>query len=444
MRKKPKAFTFYIQVFGCQMNHIDAEIIVSTLAERGGQPLELPAKADIIIAVSCGVRAAAEERIISWLKKMRRQNKNAKIILTGCLSHRPDVKERLGEAVNYFIPIENWITEIEEIIPQSGCLSPDFYRHPGARQSDFQAYLPVTTGCNNFCSYCVVPYARGREKSIAPEQIIDEAKSLAKKGYKEIYLLGQNVNSYQGIDRKGREWNFSRLLRAIDKIPGKFWIRFISSHPKDISQEFIETVAGCKKVSPNLHLPIQSGSNRVLRLMNRHYTREDYLKLIAKIKKGYPGIVFSTDIIVGFPGETDRDFQESLQVVEKVGYEMLFSLKYSPRPQTAAFKLKDSVPAPVKIVRQRELDAVWKKIALEKNRRFIGKTITILVDRVKIKIGPNGQAKTYVLGKSFENKDVQAELNPRFKKDIVGKWAEILVKDASALALQGEMVRAEK
>jgi len=436
MRKKPKSFTFYIQVFGCQMNYVDAEIIVSTLTERGSKPLEDWSKADFIIAVSCGVRAAAEERIVSWLKKARQQNKNATIILTGCLSHRLDIEERLKEAVDYFVPIESWTTRIEGILPQQGCANPDFYQIHGAHESSFQAYLPVTTGCNNFCSYCVVPYARGREKSVAPERIVNEAKQLIKKGYKEIYLLGQNVNSYRGIDRKGQGWNFSRLLRTIDKIPGRFWIRFISSHPKDISNEFIETLAACDKVSANLHLPIQSGSNRILKLMNRHYTRQEYLKLIGKIKKTFPKVVLSTDIIVGFPGETERDFQDSLKVVKKVGYEMLFALKYSPRPQTTALRLKDSVPAPVKIARQRELDATWKKIAQAKNQRFIGKTITILVDRVKIK-NTGGQAKTYILGKSFENKDVQAEIKPGSNKDLVGHWAEIIIHDASALALRG-------
>jgi len=353
-----------------------------------------------------------------------------------------DIAERLKESVDHFIPIENWTTRIKEVIPHSGCANPDFYQIYGTHESNFQAYLPVTTGCNNFCSYCVVPYARGREKSIAPERIIDEARSLVNNGCKEIYLLGQNVNSYRGIDRKGGRWSFSRLLREIDGIPGQFWIRYISSHPKDISREFIETLAVCEKVSPNLHLPIQSGSNRILRSMNRQYTQQDYLKIIEKIRKAFPKVVFSTDIIVGFPDETERDFQESLRIVKKVGFEMLFSLKYSPRPQTAAFRLKDSVPAPEKIARQQALDAAWKKIALEKNQRFVGKKITVLTDRIKTK-NENGREKTYVLGKSFENKDVQAEVGS-VKRDLIGEWTEVLVKDASALALRGELVRAKK
>ena len=427
------------------MNYVDAEIIVSTLTERGGQPIESWQEADLIIAVSCGVRAAAEERVVSWLKKARRENRQSTLVLTGCLSHRKDIEKRLQKTLDFLVPIENWVSRIEEIIPRPEINKyPEFYQIGGTRASSFRAYIPTTTGCNNFCSYCVVPYARGREKSIPPEQIIDQAQNLIKNGFKEIYLLGQNVNSYQGIDQKGQNWHFSRLLRAVNKIPGKFWIRFISSHPKDISEEFISVLANCQKVSPNLHLPVQSGSNRILKLMNRHYTQADYLNLISKVRQVYPQAVFSTDIIVGFPGETERDFKDSLEVVRKVGFEMLFSLKYSPRPETAAFKLRDSVSAETKIFRQRALDVAWKKIALAKNQRFIGKTITILVDRIKTKPVPSGQTTTYALCKSFENKDVQAKLGAYPQKDIVGKWAEVKIKDVSALALQGELVRAEK
>jgi tRNA-2-methylthio-N6-dimethylallyladenosine synthase len=446
MSKKPKDFTFSIQVFGCQMNYVDAEIIVSTLTARGGLGVLNTAEADLIIVVSCGVRAAAEERIVNWCKKIKNQNLPATLVLTGCLSHRQDIRKRLADAVDWFVPIEHWTSQIDDIIPRKKApvMRQDFYCLPAKHSSNFRAYIPIATGCNNFCSYCVVPYARGKERSIAPEQILTEAKKLIKNGYKEIYLLGQNVNNYHGIDPKGEKWTFSRLLQEIDKIPGKFWIRFISSHPKDITPEFIKTLPSCKKVSPNLHLPIQSGSNRVLKRMNRHYTREDYLKLITSLRQSYPQIVFSTDIIVGFPGETERDFQDSLALVKKVGYEMLFSLKYSPRPETAAFKLRDSVPAATKIARQRELDATWEKIAQAKNQRFVGQLITILVDRIKTKTAPNGQSQSYLLGKSFENKDVQAVIKPGSESNLVGNWAQILIKDANALALRGELVEAKK
>lgn len=426
------------------MNYVDAEIIAATLAQNGGKLVEEFTSAGLIIVVTCGVRAGAEERVVSWTKKLKRQNEKAVIVLTGCLSHRLDIEKRLGETVDFFIPIENWTTRLEEVL---GKMQPcdqkspkaEFYQVKPQYKSSFQAYIPIMTGCNNFCSYCVVPYARGREKSQNPEDILKEIGGLIKKGYKEIYLLGQNINSYQGKDHKGEIWNFSRLLRSINDIPGKFWIRFISSHPKDITEEMIKTLADCQKVSPNLHLPIQSGSTRVLKLMNRHYSQADYLRKIEQIRKIYPQVVLSTDIIVGFPGETEKDFQESLKVVKKVSFEMLFSLKYSPRPQTTAFKMKDSVLAQKKIERQQKLDQVWKKIALKKNQRFLGQNLVILVDRIKTK-----NEKIFAQGKSFDNKDILAEITSQKPRKLLGSWAEVKIEEATPLALKGKLVHIKK
>jgi len=473
-----KSFSYYIQVFGCQMNYVDAEIITATLSDKGGEPAQELTKANLIVVVTCGVRASAEERTISWIKRAKNQNKVALFIVTGCLSHRKDVKARLNGIVEKFISIENWMAKIDKILGlichfQSATLSSSgqargsrcldskildprrslphaltrggddnthFYNSIPQRDSSFQAYIPITTGCNNFCSYCAVPYARGREKSQAPEKIIKEAKALVKAGYKELYLLGQNVNSYQGIDKKGEQWKFAQLLRAINKIPGKFWIRFISSHPKDITGEFIAAFKDCRKVSPNLHLPVQSGSSRILKIMNRKYTQKEYWEVIEKIRSAAPETVFSTDIIVGFPGETEKDFWDSLDVVKKVGFEMLFSLKYSPRPETAAFKRKDNVAPAVKIARQRELDQVWKKISLKKNQRFIGKKIVILANRIKVVAKKSGKRETCLLGKSFENKDVQVKINSSAENNLIGQWVTVRIKEAGALALKGELV----
>lgn len=462
------------------MNYVDAEIITATLNEKGGKPTVDYTKTDLVIVITCGVRTSAEERIVSWTKKLRKKNANAVIVLTGCLSHRKDIEEHLAEAVAWFIPIKNWTSGIEKVITlsfrpkpsyarRSGgipfknferdtstplrsaqddngvfTISEDFYQILPQRTSTFQAYVPIMTGCNNFCSYCVVPYARGREKSRAPESIIEEAKKLVRNDYKELYLLGQNVNSYQGIDSKGEKWNFSRLLRAINEIQGNFWIRFISSHPKDITEEMIRTYAECQKVSPNLHLPVQSGSNKVLRLMNRKYTREKYLNTIAMVRKILPPVVLSTDIIVGFPGETEKDFRDSLDIVKKVGYEMLFSLKYSPRPEAAAYKLKDSVSAQEKIERQRRLDQTWKAIAQKKNQRFLGQEILILVDRVKIKKDKSGKITYYAQGKSFDNKDVMGKISEKEIEGLVGKWAVVKVKEVTPLALKGKLATIKK
>ena len=437
------------------MNHVDAEIISYTLSERNYKPAKDCAKANLIVVVTCGVRNSAEERIVSWTQKLKTQSKNSVIVLTGCLSHREDIKTRLHETVDLFIPIENWMARKDEIFSLThnvgAGLKPAptgekncFYQILPQRASTFQAYIPIMTGCNNFCSYCVVPYARGREKSRSPESIINEAEQLVKKGCKELYLLGQNVNSYQGKDKNNRIWNFARLLKNINGIAGNFWIRFISSHPKDITEKFIETYANCRKVSSNLHLPIQSGSNKILGLMNRKYTRENYLDIISKIRRRYPQAVLSTDIIVGFPGETDKDFRDSLDIVKKVGFEMLFSLKYSSRPETAAQKMKDSVPPAIKIARQRKLDQVWKKIALAKNKRFLGQEIKILVDRIKTKTDNHGKITRYVQGKSFENKDIQGLIKSGKGNDLIGKWATVKISETTAVALRGELARVKK
>lgn len=428
------------------MNYVDAEIIASTLLERGGKATENHADADLAIIVTCGVRASAEERIVSWTSRFKAENKNIKIVLTGCLSHRKDIESRLAGVVDLFIPIENWITRLEEIFEtevNKPSLQNDFYGILPQHRSTFQAYIPIMTGCNNFCSYCVVPYARGREKSRKPEEILDEVKNLVKNGYKEIYLLGQNVNSYCGIDDKRKSWSFARLLKKIDKIQGDFWIRFISSHPKDITKEMLEAYASCGKVSLNLHLPIQSGSNRILKLMNRKYTREDYLKKISLIREIIPKIVLSTDIIVGFPGETKKDFQDSLDIVKEVGYEMLFSLKYSPRPETVALKMKDDVSAQDKIMRQQKLDKTWKNIAQQKNERFLGKSIIILVDRIKAKLDKKGKTDYFACGKSFDNKDAMAKISDKNKK-LIGQWAKIEVKEVNASALKGKLAQVKK
>jgi len=457
-------FTYFIKIFGCQMNYVDAEIFASTLEERGGVAISEVTEANLIVVVTCGVRAAAEERAVSWIKKAGKKNEKASIVLTGCLARREDIKSRL-EDVAEFVPIEDWAAYITAYTGSQNfaCLAGrprtsavqgrkaslhkydrSFYQISPRYYTNFRAYLPIMTGCNNFCSYCVVPYARGREKSRPPEEILREAKKLTKEGFKELCLLGQNVNSYRGVDGKGRKWNFAELLESIDKIPGRFWIKFISSHPKDISDDFISVFKKCRKVSPNLHLPVQSGSNKILKAMNRRYAPKDYLGIISRVRKECPKVIFSTDIIVGFPGETGEDFKDSLDIVKKVGFEMLFSLKYSPRPGTASFKLRDDVSAQTKKDRQRKLDKVWKKIAQKKNQRFIGKKITILIDRIKETKDGHGKITCHVQGKSFENKDVVGELKIEKRKDLVGKWAAVRITDVTPLALRGKLVRVEK
>lgn len=433
-----KAFTYFIKVFGCQMNYADAERITATLKNNGGRKTENQKAADLIVTVSCGVRQSAEERIISWIKRAKNTNPRAVIALAGCLGHREDLKKRLRDSVDHFVPAGKKIPAnlINSAYPVHSV-------HP-VYSSSYRAYLPVTTGCDNFCSYCVVPYARGREKSLAPEIIIGEAKRLIRKGYKELFLLGQNVNSYQGIDREGKPWTFSQILRAVNAIPGHFWIKFISSHPKDVNQKLILAIKECRKVSRNLHLPLQSGSDKVLRAMNRKYRQRDYLATVARIKKIIPEIVFSTDIIVGFPGETAADFRGSLKVVRKVGFEMLYALKYSPRPETVAYQLKDDVSAQTKKERQQILDKTWKAIALRKNQRFLNKRITFLIDKIKTKSHPKGQKIYWAIGKNFEQKDVAAQSPKPLGKAVIGQLTAALITQANPLCLQGKFLGVKK
>jgi len=245
-------------------------------------------------------------------------------------------------------------------------------------ESKFSAVVPVMTGCNNFCSYCVVPYTRGREISRPAEDIVCEIKNLIKRGYKEIWLLGQNINSY-----KDGKTNFPKLLKKINDIPGKFWIRFTSSHPKDFSDELIEAMARCGKATPYLNLPVQSGDNNVLKRMNRPYTIEQYKKMIEKVRERIPGITISTDIIVGFPGETEKEFQNSVKLFKEIKYDMAYISEYSSRSGTAAAKMEDNVSKPEKAKRKYALNETLKKTASEKNRKYVGKTVEVLVESEK-------------------------------------------------------------
>ena len=297
------------------MNKSDGERIISVLKKQGYLPALKEAEADLILINVCSVRQSAVNRVYA---KVNKYFKKKKIILTGCVLKED--KNKLKNKVSEF-----W--------------HPDYYFEClPIHQSKFQAFLPIMTGCNNFCAYCVVTYTRGREKSRPAKEIIREIKSLVKKDYKEVILLGQNVNSY-----KDKNVNFPKLLKKINNIKGNFKINFITSHPKDMSDELIETMAKCQKLIKEIHLPVQSGDNEILKKMNRHYTASHYKKLIKKIKQKIPGIKISTDIIVGFPGETKKQFQNTVKLAKEIKFEKAYVSKYSPRPGTLAFKLKDNV-----------------------------------------------------------------------------------------------------
>lgn len=449
-----QSMQYHIRTFGCQMNYSDSERIMAFLEKNGFRLADNITQADLIIFNTCGVRQAAEDRVfgqIHNLKKQKAKNKKqATIVLTGCLTNRKDVRKKLQDKVNFFLPIK----EIENIISiiKSKTGKPSRKNNPNPNSSiqdplsgreqisylsikpkyitGFSAYVPIMNGCNNFCAYCVVPYARGRESSRPAEAIIQEIKSLVRDGYKEIILLGQNVNSYESTTGKVTT-NFSRLVRKIDSLPGKFWIRFISNHPKDVTDEMIKTVARCKKVCESFHLPIQAGNDKVLSQMNRKYTAKQYLRLVKKIKAAYekfkPGVPYaiSSDIIVGFPGETKKQFLDSAEIMKKAKFDMVYFGQYSPRPGTTAWKMKDNVSKKEKARREKYLNEILKKTALENNRKYLGKILEVLLEKT---------TGNFFLGKTRTMKNIKI---PASEKTGVGKLVKVKVVKVSAWNLKG-------
>ncbi len=312
---------YYIITYGCQMNKSDSERIAYQLEEEGYRPVPNMDQADLVIINACSIRQSAVNRVYSQVKtisKLKKKNPKLKIILTGCLLAKD--KKQLFPQVN------------------------DIWQQPtlnikAKRSSQTEAFVPIMTGCNNFCSYCVVPYTRGREYSRSAKEIIAEIKDLAKNNYQEITLLGQNVNSYQA----GAKMDFPKLLKRIIDLPGNFKIKFLTSHPKDMSDELIKLIAQSDRIAKEIHLPVQSGSNQILKRMNRGYTVSNYRNLIKKIRQQIPQIKISTDIIVGFPGESKKNFQETVKLAKEIGFSQIYVAAYSPRFGTAAFKIKDDV-----------------------------------------------------------------------------------------------------
>ena len=342
---------YYIITYGCQMNKSDSERMAAQLEGKGYQLAQQVKEADLVVLNVCSVRQSAINRVYSKVKQIRSQKQKAKIILTGCLLEKD--KKQLARQVDEIWPIVDL-----EIKPKY--------------QSRCQVFVPIMTGCNNFCSYCVVPYARGQEYSRPAQEIIKEIKNLVNKGYQEITLLGQNVNSYQ--DHEGLSLrdspcfkdcplgtvphvplNFPNLLKTIHDIPGNFQIKFLTSHPKDMSDELIKVISQSKKISQEIHLPVQSGDNQILKKMNRGYTINHYKKLIKKIRQQIPQAKISTDIIVGFPNETEKQFQKTVNLVKEIGFKQAYVSVYSPRVGTAAAKLKDNVSSNEKKRRKRIL-----------------------------------------------------------------------------------------
>lgn len=420
------------------MNQSDAERIAAVL-EKAGLTLSSEKEADILIANVCAVRQRAMDRVYALVNKWQKR-KDAKIILTGCILEKD--KKLFCDKAHGIVPI-GAIAKLPQIIKDGDakhCISIKSYLGIKPKHhNSFSAYVPIMTGCNNFCAYCVVPYTRGREISRPADEIIKEVRSLIKIGYKEIILLGQNVNSYQSklkcqnsnaktTTQNSKLINFPKLLQMIDSITGNFWIGFITSHPKDMSDKLINTIARCKKVCKYIHLPIQSGDDGILKRMNRKYTVAHYLGLIKKIRSRIPKVAISTDVIVGFPGETKKQFENTVKVFKKVKFDMAYIAQYSPRPGTAAAKFKDDVKSQEKKRRFQILNQLLKKIALENNQKLVGKEMEILVEQYE---------KGYCVGKTRAFKNVKFRNNG--KKNLEGEFVKIKIAKATAWGLEGNI-----
>lgn len=387
-----KQKTYYIFNYGCQMNASDTEHYAGQLEELGYMPAEDFHAADVIIVNTCCVRESAEKKIagkIGELKNVKTKNPEVVICVAGCMAQKdgekllkkhPQVDLLLGTA--YVNDFKNILTDY--LADRKGALYTDLTIHQSefegkmVRQSPFSAWIPIMYGCNNFCTYCIVPYVRGRERSRAIENIVAEIEQAVKEGYKEFTLLGQNVNSY-GKDF-GEKDAFAKLLRRVNEIEGVERVRYMTSHPRDMNEEVIKAVAECEHVCENFHVPFQAGSDEILRKMNRGYTREKYLELIKMIRSYVPDAAITTDIIVGFPGETEQDFEDTLALVQEVGFDAAFTFIYSKRSGTPAAKMEGQVPLDIKKDRLNRLMEVQNLSSLRRNEEMLGKVVEVLAE----------------------------------------------------------------
>jgi len=390
---KSKQLLAYVDTYGCQQNEADSEKLCGMLIEMGYGITADENEAEIAIVNTCAIRENAENRVlgnVGALIHTKRANPGQLIVFCGCLAGVPETVEKIRNSYHHvglvFPPSKIWrfpellyraLTERKRVFEVESENIKIAEGLPTHRDNTVNAWLPVMYGCNNFCSYCIVPYVRGRERSRKQEAIVDEAKSLVASGYKNITLLGQNVNSYgDGKD------DFASLIRQINNIDGDFLIRFMTSHPKDASTELFKAMAESKKAARHIHLPFQAGSDRILKLMNRGYTHTEYLDKIAVARKLMPDIVITSDVIVGYPGETEDDFNETLKLIEKADFEAMFTFIYSKRPGTPAEKLPDSVTREDKQVRFERLMEMQNEISERKHNAYVGKTIRVLVDGI--------------------------------------------------------------
>jgi len=432
---------YHILTMGCSLNENDSEKICGMLEEMNYSKTEDLNEANFIVFNTCCIRENAEDRLFGKLgevKKIKKEN-NAIIAIGGCMMQQEHIIQKLNESYPYVDIIFGTHTlhklpentykklnnskKIKDVLDIDGKVYEDL---PIKRSDKVKAQVTIMYGCNNFCSYCIVPYVRGRERSRKPENILKEINELAEQGYKEIMLLGQNVNSYNGGDGYG----FAKLLTEINKIGGIERIRFISPHPKDFTDDVIDAIANCEKVCKSVHLPLQSGSTNVLKVMNRKYTKEQYLELAYKIKEKIPNVALTTDIIVGFPGETEEDFKDTLDVVEKLKFDQVFMFIYSRRKGTVADSMENQIPEEIKHERFNRLKSLVESQIEDNNKKYIGTIQKVLID------GVSKNNENTLSGRTDSNKVVVIDADKKYIDQIV----DVKITEDCMWYLKGEIV----
>ncbi|MBR2446844.1 MAG: tRNA (N6-isopentenyl adenosine(37)-C2)-methylthiotransferase MiaB [Clostridia bacterium] len=433
----PKCF---VLTFGCQQNVADSEKLSGMARDMGYELCDDPADADLIAVNTCAIREHAEQKalsIVGQYKHLKAKKPSLIIAVCGCMvaqeHRREDIKHKypyvdltFGTASLHRFPELLW----QKISRSRRIFCPEETEYtvaegvPICRESNYRAWVSIMYGCNNFCSYCIVPYVRGRERSREMHEVVAEVRELVARGYKDITLLGQNVNSYA----KGMGYDFADLLSELDKIEGDFILRFMTSHPKDASYKLIDVMANSKHIAHQFHLPLQSGSDKILKAMNRHYDKARYLDIVRYIREKMPDAALSSDIIVGFPGETDEDFEDTMQILDTVRFDMLFSFIYSPRKGTPAAEM-EQVDSKLTGKRFDRLLALQHDIALEKNQPMVGKIIRVLCD------GPSKNNPEIYSGREEGNKIVFFHASP----EDTGKFVNVKIDKADAFALWGEI-----
>lgn len=431
---------YYILTLGCQMNKADSERIASFLDDNNYIKQDDWPQADLIILTTCGIRQSAEDRVYGLVGRMRKLNPKATIVITGCLAKRKDVQKRLAGKVDLFMPINelpNLLALLHNCRPDNLLSSDELRKISGEKyltiqpkyESNFSAYVPIGNGCNNFCSYCVVPYARGPEVYRPASDIVSEVKALIKRGYKEIILIAQNVNSYQS-----KQTNFPKLLSALASLPGDFWLRFSSSHPKDLSDELINVLASSDKICHHLHVALQSGDDDILKAMNRKYTAAHFCSLIEQIRQAKPGIIITTDVIVGFPGETKKQFLNTVKLIKEMNFDMAFISIYSPRPGTVSWNMKDNVSREEKKRREKVLLDILAVNSQNINDSYLDKEIIVLAE------GINKRGKYY--GKTSGFKTIKFIVPTEIRlEDIIGNFVKVKINKIVSNNLEGEFVK---